>query len=331
MTMLNQLCELTDGEEGDFFALLVTKEESQTRQGKHYFRVTFRDAHREVSFPIWGDSPLAADCDKEWVPGEFYKLRATYRETNFGPQLDIRRIRIVSDEDYADGFHEGMCLATSTTPPEELFAELIGLAETEIQDDSLRTLVTKILSQHRETLLLLPAATRNHHVYAGGFLEHVLSVTHSCIFLSSKYKALYPQLDPQLNTDLVIAGAILHDIGKLAELEQTPTGPVYTPVGELIGHVLLGRDLLLAVAEELELDPELCLRLEHVIVSHQRLPEWGSPKPPMTPEALIVHYADDLDAKFEMMSAALSNAPAESPFTSHKNALHYRIYRGSAT
>ena len=82
---------------------------------------------------------------------------------------------------------------------------------------------------------------------------------------------------------------------------------------------------------ELDSDPELCLRLEHVIVSHQRLPEWGSPKPPMTPEALIVHYADDLDAKFEMMSAALSNAPAESPFTSHKNALHYRIYRGSAT
>jgi 3'-5' exoribonuclease len=188
--------------------------------------------------------------------------------------------------------------------------------------------VVDILQNHRAELLTLPSATRNHHAYVGGFLEHVLSVTRTCLFLADKYEDYYPELDPPLNKDVVVAGAILHDIGKLRELEQRPQGAAYTPEGHLIGHVLQGRDIVREAAAGRELDAEALLRIEHVIVSHQRLPEWGAPKPPMTPEAIIVHYADDLDAKYHMMVQALKDAATDGPTVMARNGLQQIVYRG---
>src|SRR5436190_5854118 len=93
------LSQMVDGQEADAFILLARKEELKTREGKTYWRVTFRDAQREVTFPIWNDSPLAESCRDAWRTGVFYKVRAAYRTTNFGPQLDIKRIRPASDDD----------------------------------------------------------------------------------------------------------------------------------------------------------------------------------------------------------------------------------------
>jgi 3'-5' exoribonuclease len=120
----------------------------------------------------------------------------------------------------------------------------------------------------------------------------------------------------------------LHDIGKLRELEQRADGAVYTASGALIGHILQGRDIVRETAMSCPLPPETLLRLEHLIISHQRLPEWGSPKPPMTPEALLVHYADDIDAKFHMMVEIIRNDTSDSPVTSKKNVLMQQIYKG---
>jgi 3'-5' exoribonuclease len=197
----------------------------------------------------------------------------------------------------------------------------------------LRTLVVSLLTEHHDTLLILPAATRNHHAFRGGFLEHVLSVTRTAVHLADKYRHDYPQLDPPLSKCLVVAGAILHDVGKLRELAPGPAGANYTPAGRLVGHILLGRDLVREAAREIDgFDPEILLRLEHIIVSHQNLPEWGSPVAPHTPEALLVHYADDVDAKFQMMAAALAEKPLEGdPFTSRNNPLRRAIYRGDET
>ena len=93
------LSEMSPGQEADLFLLMTVKEELKTKAGKPYFRVGFRDAGREVSFPVWGDSPWAVDCRDRWTPGSFYKVRAVYQETNFGPQLEIRKIRDVIDAD----------------------------------------------------------------------------------------------------------------------------------------------------------------------------------------------------------------------------------------
>jgi 3'-5' exoribonuclease len=327
-TKTTLLAELTNGQEADFFALLSAKEELMTRDGKPYFRVTFRDAGREVNFPVWNDAPLATACRQEWSVGNFYKMRATYRETNYGPQLDVRRIRPVNEEDVAAGFDSSMCLPKSQREAGEMFDELRALVADNIKDKSVADLVKSILDENRESLLKLPAATHNHHAYAGGFLEHVLSVTKTCAYFAEKYSHLCPALDPPLDQDLVIAGGVLHDIGKLRELALTPTGAEYSISGVLIGHMLQGRDILREAAAKHPIDGEKLLRLEHIIISHQRLPEWGAPKPPMTPEALLVHYADDCDAKVMMMMAAIVSEQGSGPLTSSRNPLRQRLYRG---
>ena len=120
-----QLSQLTSGQEADFFALLSAKEELTTREGKPYWRVSFRDALREVTTPVWDNSPWAAECREHWTPGVFYKLRAAYRESNYGPQLEIRRIREVVDAYRADGFDPVMCLPQSRFDPQQMFDELL--------------------------------------------------------------------------------------------------------------------------------------------------------------------------------------------------------------
>ncbi len=332
-TPIVKLSELANGEEGDFFALLAEKQTLTTKEGKPYYRVTFRDADREVSFPIWSDSPLADDCQSNWTIGEFYKLRALYRETNYGPQLDIRLIRAVEPADKEDGFTPAMCQPSSRFDPEEMLADILSLAEEGIEDEPLRTLVQRILEENRELLLSWPAAVRNHHAFAGGFLEHVRLVAKNAFYLAKQYAETYPDMTPPLHVGVAVAGAILHDIGKLRELRTTPGGAEYTASGNLIGHILQGRDIVREMAatmveEETPVDEELLLRLEHVIVSHQRLPEWGSPKPPMTPEALIVHFADDCDAKFQMMLNVLAEDATDGPLTGRRNVLGQQVYRG---
>ncbi|MCH8043996.1 MAG: HD domain-containing protein [Planctomycetes bacterium] len=322
------LTDMSDGQEGDLFVLMTSKEELKTRDGKTYYKVGFRDAGREVNFPIWGDSAWAVDCRDAWKPGAFFKVRAVYRDSKYGPQLDIRKIRPASDADAADGFDPNMLLPRSRFDAEEMFDELRALAERHIENAELRDLVCDILSDNKDALLGLPAATRNHHAFVGGWLEHVLSVTRTCVFLAEKYDEQYPDMQPPLNTSLVVAGGILHDVGKLRELEQDVQGASYTSEGSLIGHILQGRDIVREAAAGRDMDTETLLRLEHIIVSHQRLPEWGSPKPPMTPEALIVHYADDLDAKYEMMQAILSDDASDGPLTSRKNVLYQHVFRG---
>ncbi len=323
------LADLDHGQEADFYALLSAKEELTTKDGKPYFRVTFRDAGREVSFPIWNDTTWATVCREKWSVGEFFKLRAQYRETNYGPQLEIRKIRVVNEEDKNDGFDPAMCLPASRYDPQTMFDALKDLISEWVEDPQLVEFAHAMLDRNHEILMTLPAAKYNHHAHVAGFLEHVLSVSRTAAFLAGKYAELYPDMQPPLDKGLIVAGAVLHDIGKIRELESTPTGAEYTASGSLIGHILQGRDMVRELVAEYPLDEETLLRLEHIIVSHQRLPEWGSPKPPMFPEALIIHYADDLDAKLEMMVAALADDSTEGPLTSSRNPLRQRIYRGN--
>jgi 3'-5' exoribonuclease len=264
------------------------------------------------------------------LPGQYFKMRAVLRQSKFGPQLEIKKIRVVEDSDHNDGFDPLMCQPTSRFDGVEMFAELMNIVESRVEELQLRQLVCDILEQNREQLLALPAAKSNHHAYLSGYLEHVLNVTRTCCHLADKYADLYSDLDPPLNKDLVIAGAVLHDIGKLRELAVGPAGADYTPEGCLIGHVLQGRDIVREAAAGRSIAPELLLRLEHVIVSHQRLPEWGAPKPPMTPEALIVHYADDLDAKLQMGVCAIKQDTTTGRFTSTSNPLKQQFFRGGA-
>ncbi|HEX6985836.1 MAG TPA: HD domain-containing protein [Planctomycetaceae bacterium] len=323
-----KLSDLAPGEAGDLFALLAGKERGTTRDGKPYYRLTFRDAARSAAVMVWHDSPHFDDCEARWKKGGFFKLRGRYSETSYGPQLDLDRVRPVVEADAAEGFDPDAFFPSTRFDADAMYRALVRLVEEHVSDLPLRRLVLGVLSDHESELLRLPGEAKRHHVAAGGFVEHVLSVARTALFLADKYAEHYPRLG--LSKDLVVAGAVLHDIGKLAEIDPRPEGSDYTPRGRLIGHVLLGRDLVRDKAREIDgLDPEVLLRLEHVIVSHHDLPESGSPVPPSTPEALIVHHADTLDAKLDMMATALASPnPDGDPFTTRDNPLRRPFFRG---
>ncbi len=326
------LGDLEPGASGDCFALLAVKQRATTRDGKPYYRVTFRDRLRAATAMIWHDSPLFAECERDWCTGRCYKLRCRYLESQYGPQLDLERIRETNDGDAQAGFDESEFFESSRFHPEEMYGELLELVDAHVADAPLRDLVRGILEEHGEAIRIFPAASRNHHAFRSGFLEHVLSVTRTALSLAEKYAGHYPEMHPPLDVGLVVAGAVLHDIGKLWELDAQPAGADYTARGTLVGHVLLGRDLVRDKAAEMgTIDDETLLRLEHVILAHQGAPEHGSPVQPHTPEALLVHYADEIDARFQMMARALEHPPHDGEeFTGRENPLRRPIFRGLA-
>jgi 3'-5' exoribonuclease len=325
-----RLVDLKPGQQADCFVLLSGRDRATTRDGKPYYRVTFRDSGRSATAMVWSDSPWFEACDTTWKVGTCYKARCRLVESSYGPQLELEKIRAAEEADRVDGFDEAALVKSTRFDVEAMYAELRTLALERIECEPLRRLVVGILEEHADAIKRGSAARKNHHAYAGGYLEHVLSVTRNALFLADRYAADYPDMQPPLSKSLVIAGAILHDIGKLVELEGPLAGMRRTAEGELIGHIVLGRDLVRDRGRTVEgLDRETLLRLEHIILAHQNLPEWGSPVEPRTPEALLVYFADDVDAKFHMLAAALE-APgaADEEFTSRDNPMRRSVFRG---
>ena len=204
---------------------------------------------------------------------------------------------------------------------DQMWGRLRNLIRTHTRRPCVLQLLSNILDVHRDKVKSYPAATEVHHNYWGGFLEHVLSVLEGALFFARRY--------PGLDKDLLVAGAVLHDIGKLEELGN-PENPSYTTRGTLIGHVVLGRDLLREEASQIDDFPStLLMLLEHLILSHQGLYEWGSPKRPKIPEALIIHYVDDLDSKMNRFSRLLLENTGQADFTPCDRYLDRVVFTGS--
>lgn len=327
---LVRLCEMAPGQSGDFFALLVERTRGARRDGKPFFTCRFRDPARTATFMAWSDGSWFSKCETEWREGAFYKIRGLYQEhPTYGSQIDIEDIRAVKDEDKADGFDALLYVEHSRYDVDAMFDELWKLTESQIDDVPLRRLVMTILDRKKTQLKQVPASQKHYYPFAGGLLEHILSVTHSCLHLADKYVAAYPDMQPPLNRDLVIAGAILHDMGRTIEFNSDVASPQPTIEGRLFGHLFLGRDLVRDTARELEdVNPELVQLLEHIIVTHLALPEWGSPKLPLIPECLIVHHADDLDAKMEMYARCLMRDKEPGDFTVRDPMLGRQLFKG---
>jgi 3'-5' exoribonuclease len=327
---LARLHDLAPGQFADFFVLLAERTKGATREGKPFYTCRFKDAKRTVSFMVWGDGGFFEACENEWRAGQFYKVRGTYGEhERYGAQIDIQQIRAINDADRADGFTPADFVEASRFNPDALFADLKRLAEENIHDQPLCKLVTTILDRHAGPLKQLPATQRNFFPFPGGLLEHIVSVTQTCIPLAQKYAAYYTELKPPINRDLVVAGAILHDIGRVVEFADDPINVQPTVPGRLFGHLFLGRDLVRDTARELgDVNPELVAMLEHIIISHLNHPEWGSPRLPLVPEVLIIHHADDLDAKLEMYVRCLRNDKADGSFTDRDPVLGRHLFKG---
>jgi 3'-5' exoribonuclease len=312
--------QLKSGEPDDCFVILTEKNAGKTRDGKPFFTCRFRDKKRNATAMIWQDGQFYNACKANWQVGQFYKIKATYQESErYGPQIEIALMREVKAEDHDYGFNPSDFIEHSRFNVDEMFVELETLLEAELQDEPLKSLVKDLLRQHESLVKQMPASLKNYYPFRGGWLEHTISVCRTVLLLIDRFRLVYPDLHPPLNRDVTLVAAALHELGRVQEIQipENPEEPYgYTIPGRMTGFHFLTRDLVReGIARHPELNPEHVLLLDHLLISYLNLPEWGSPRLPMIPESLILHHADDLDAKLEMFQRCLTRDQSDGPFT----------------
>ena len=318
---------LADLKEGDAVHqfLLVRRVDTRTdKSGKPYLALTLGDRSGDLEARVWSD--VLAKCPGPFAPGDYVGVQALVSSYKGEIQLSVQYINTVEalkemGRELKE-FDPELLHRATTYDRQELWRELLELAETHLQPP-LKDLVLGLLGKYEEEFLVCPAARLYHHPYLGGLLEHTWFVARHALASLDIY--------PDLNRDLVLAGAILHDLGKIKELAN-PTAPEPTVAGRLLGHIVLGWDMVRSEAQGLEFsDPTLLLQLEHIILSHHGAVEFGSPILPKTREALLVYFLDDLDAKLKMMSQHLESDTGEGDFTSYHRTLQRELFKGDAS
>lgn len=287
---------ITAWREGDFvqgFALVTRKEVRQDRNGREYMDLELSDGTSAISAKVWPDSDALRG---RFEDRQFVAFKGTVRAFKDAFQLIVDHCRPATERDRAEGFDPAALVPTTPEDVDDLWRRLNAVFPGTIGRASLRRLVEAALARHGAELREHPAAKSVHHAYRGGLLEHVVAMAE----LAGRTCDQYPDVD----RDLVLVGVLFHDLGKLRELGPMPVND-YTLPGQLVGHVVLGRDLLLELTAGIDGFPaDLRLHLEHLVLSHQGRREYGSPVEPMTPEALVLHFLDDLDSKLSQLRTA---------------------------
>jgi 3'-5' exoribonuclease len=293
--------------------LVQAKERKTASNGSAYLDLTLLNRGGSLRAKMW-------DADKhriDFEEGDAVRVFGDVEEYRGAPQLIIRKIARVPDGEvnYAELFPR------SERDPNDMLAELLGRVR-QMQEGPLRGLLVALLEDPAiaEKYKLAPAAMTYHHAYLGGLIEHVLSL----IGLADKLCDHYTDL----RRDLIVAGLVLHDIGKIEELSYK-TGIRYTTRGQLLGHISIGAEI---VSDKIRALPDFSAALRdqllHIILSHHGELQFGSPKEPIFPEALVVHYLDNLDSKLQSMRtqyATDKDRPGD--FTSRNPALKRELYK----
>lgn len=324
---LVRLSDLQDGQEAECFAALVSKTPRKTYKGETFLTCIFRDRRGTIEAPIWPDNKFLQQASS-WAEGQAYRLhvRAAVKP-KYGLQLEIFNIRPAGPEDVADGYDFYELVESAKWPEDVLRRKLDECLRRNVTDPYVFRLVESILEEHGELIGRMPAAQSFHHAYTGGLLEHVWSMTRISSFLADHYAKYYDDLNPPLNRSVIVAAAVLHDIGKIRELAYSPVEAKYTKEGRLLGHTLMGRDMVRAAAAKIpDFPEETLLLLEHAILAHHGKQEFGAPIVPQTLEALVVSFVDDLDAKFNAAARARLNDQRDGEFTDRVRPLDGRMF-----
>lgn len=261
----------------------------QTKSGKTYYKLQLLDSSGTLEGRVWDPVPAVMDA---LAPGTFVGVRGTLEVFKESRQLKVVEILPVHVEpDDLDLF-----LRRSPRDAATMERELEERIRS-VDDRPLRSLLRALLGADCETgraFRKAPAAKHNHHAYVGGLLEHSLSVALACDRMAEHYW-------PAVDRDLLVTGALLHDLGKIREINPRVGFP-YTDEGKLLGHILLGLQIVADAAKEVpELSNERLVLLQHLVAAHQGKYEWQSPREPLILEALILHFCDDLDAKMNQV------------------------------
>lgn len=292
----------------DGFVIIKKSEVKKTKTGSEYLDLVLADKDDEISAKMWDykDGNI-------FEPDMVVKVRGTIEQYNGKNQFRIAQIRPVNEND-------SYCLAdlvpSSKVGGEQLF-EMIKERVNAFENQDLKKIVSKIIDDRREALVVYPAALRLHHAMVGGLMYHTMSIVRMAEEICKIYQ--------NINKDLLLSGIILHDVAKTWELEASQTGLAkgYTVEGELIGHLVKGAMYVNDTAKELGIDSEVVTLLEHMIISHHGVPEYGSAVRPMFLEAEILSALDTLDATIYEINAATSKVEAGS-FTDRQWALDNR-------
>ena len=286
MRYINTLCE---GETIKNVYLCKGKRSAETRNGKPYDNLILQDKTGTLDGKVWDpNSNGIADYDEM----DFIEVFGDVISYNNNLQLNIRQIRKAYEDEYVAADY----MPTTEKSTDSMFEELIGYVK-KIDYDYLRQAVEYYFVNDEafiKTFVGHSAAKTVHHGFAGGLLEHTLSVVKMCEYMVSAY--------PILNKDLLYAAAICHDIGKTKALSPFPTND-YTDDGQLLGHIVIGVEMISDAVRSIPGFPEqLASELKHCIVAHHGELEYGSPKKPALAEALALNFADATDAKMQTLT-----------------------------
>lgn len=306
---LPPVAELAPGLRGVGFFLCARKEERPTRAGSSFLLLTLQDRTGRITAKIFDQADRLKTVFDE---GDFVKVDAAVDVYEGRRELIVSQIRRVDEErDRAAGFREEDCVPASPRPADEMWAELQARIAA-VGHPGVKALLARVVADHGDRLRVWPAAMLVHHAYRGGLLEHVLQVARVADALAEIYGA---------NRDLVFAGAVLHDIGKLQEIDYA-RAPTYTLEGSLVGHIPLGLAMVREAAAGLQaLDARTRTEIEHLVVSHHGALEFGSPVAPMSVEAILLATADDLDAKLHQVQRAIAEDEGEGEVTAYQKRL----------
>jgi 3'-5' exoribonuclease len=266
-----------------FFAVSAKGVRSK-KDGSRYFALTLADRTGQIEARMW-DTETAG----EFGSGDVVKLRGQVCRYQEKLQINVERIRAAT----RDEFELGDYVPQTERNVDELWSEL-NLYVQSFTDAHLRALIRAFLDDAAIAAAFreAPAAKSMHHAWIGGLLEHVVSLLGICDLAAKHYS---------VHRDLLLTGAILHDIGKLEEL-RWGTSFDYTIEGQLLGHITIGIGMIeKKIALLPDFPPQLRILVEHVVLSHHGKYEFGSPKLPMIPEAVLLHYLDDMDAKMQTL------------------------------
>ncbi len=296
-----------------FLALVKDKALRPKRTGGWYLYLLLSDRTGELEAKAW-DSPeqTASLFERD----DIVKVRGTIELYNDHPQLIVQRIRRCE----AGEFQEADFCPASARDPEEMFRELQGFVDS-VGNKHLRALLQSVLNDPlvAAAIKVAPGGVRLHHPCRGGMLEHVTSLCNVAEKVIEHY--------PRLNRDWLIAGAVLHDIGKVEEL-GTSRRLGYTTRGQLVGHVGLGLEILDRHVSRLEAFPvEIKSMLQHLIVSHHGEIDKGALRRPAWPEAILLHYLDEVDARLEQAWRLIDQGPVGEEWTAYVPSLERALYR----
>ena len=269
--------------------VVVSKQVKPKKTGEPYLALVLGDRTGQIEAKMWDNVEDALDAFEQ---DDFLKVKGLLNKYKNRFQVTIHKLRRLgeSEVDFAD------YLPKTVKDIGELWQTLAGFVES-FHNLHLKALVQAFMADPEiaEAYRNAPAAKTLHHAYIGGLLDHVVSLFRSCDLVCRNY--------PQINRDLLLTGAFLHDIGKIHELTYNRAFS-YTTRGQLLGHMIIELEMLQAKLALLpDFPDELKTLVEHLIISHHGQYDFGSPKLPMFPEALMLHYLDDLDSKMESMRA----------------------------